>query len=47
MKGRLPHMTDIDFEILNQEKKKNKNWKVCWEVRPIAALPNSVQETMK
>lgn len=25
--GRLPHMTDLDFEILNQEKK--KNWKVC------------------
>lgn len=22
--GRLPHMTDLDFEILNQEKKKKQ-----------------------
>lgn len=27
MKGRLPQMTDIDFEILNQEKKKTKTGK--------------------
>lgn len=28
-KTTFPHVTDLDFEILNQEKNKNKNWKVC------------------